>query len=191
MIKLAEKTAAWRRRVRRRAAAQDGLTLVEVLVTALMIGLIGFTFVGLDAANQTTADQRARAKAFGVAQADQERIKGLSADQIAILNQTRTVTSDGTPYTVTSVGKFISSSSAADSCASAGAAADYAKVTTTVNWTDNSRTPVSIQSVISPAGRRLGRRPDARSDGRPARRILDRRHRQRPEHRFDSPRRNH
>lgn len=126
------------------------MTIVEVAVTGLMVGLISLSLVGLDAAGKTAADQRRRAQAFQVAQADQERIKGLSADQIATLNQTRNVTLDAVNYTVTSTGQFLSSSADSASCSSTAAAADYAKVITTVNWTSNKRAPVTVQSVVTP-----------------------------------------
>jgi Tfp pilus assembly protein PilV len=136
--------------LRARLAAQDGLTLIEVAVTGLMVGLISLSLVGLDAAGKTASDQRRRAQAFGVAQADQERIKGLSADQIATLNQTRTVTLDGVAYTVTSTGQFLSSSAGSASCSSSAAAADYAKVISTVDWAANRRADIVVQSVVTP-----------------------------------------
>src|SRR4051794_18076609 len=120
-----------------RVAAEDGMTIVEVVVTSLMVGLIALTLIGLDAAGKTTADQRRRSQAFSVAQADQERIKGLSGDQISTLNQDRTVTLDGVAYSVHSSGQFLSQSAGSASCSSSGAAADSAKVTSTVDWTSN------------------------------------------------------
>ena len=141
---------AARRRAHARLAGEDGMTIVEVVVTSLMVGLIALTLIGLDAAGKTTADQRRRSQAFSVAQADQERIKGLSGDQISTLNQDRTVTLDGVAYSVHSSGQFLSQSAGSASCSSSGAAADSAKVTTTVNWTSNIRGPITLSSVISP-----------------------------------------
>ena len=138
------------RGLRARLAAQDGLSLIEVAVSGLMVGLIALSLIGLDAAGKTTADQRRRAQAFGIAQADQERIKGLSADQIATLNQTRTVTLDGVAYTVTSTGQFLSASANSASCSSSAAAADYAKVISTVDWASNRRADIVVQSTITP-----------------------------------------
>jgi hypothetical protein len=126
------------------------MTIVEVVVTSLMVGLIALTLIGLDAAGKTTADQRRRSQAFSVAQADQERMKGLSGDQISTLNQDRTVTLDGVAYSVHSSGQFLSQSAGSASCSSSGAAADSAKVTSTVDWTSNIRAPIIVGSVISP-----------------------------------------
>ena len=129
---------------------EDGITLVEVLVSIMLVGLIAMSFLGLDAAGRTSADQRRVAQATQVAQADQERLRGLSADQLAGLNQTRSVTVDGTTYTVTSTGKYTSASSGAESCASSAASADYAKVTSSVTWPNNKRNPVAETSLITP-----------------------------------------
>jgi Tfp pilus assembly protein PilV len=136
--------------LRERLAAQDGLTLVEVAVTGLIVGLIALSLVGLDAVGRTTADQRRRAQAFEVAQADQERLRALSADQLSTLNQTRTVTLDAVAYSVTSTGQFISASAGSASCSSSAAAADYAKVTSTVTWASNRRADIVVQSLVTP-----------------------------------------
>lgn len=138
------------RRLRQHAQSEAGMTLVEVVVAALLVGLIGLSLVGLEAVGRTTADQRVRSQASAVAQQDQERMRGMTADQLAKLKQTRTVTVDGTPFTVTSTGTFLSSSSGATSCTGSGAAADYAKVVSSVTWGNNKRTPVVEQSIITP-----------------------------------------
>jgi hypothetical protein len=137
-------------RLRALLAADDGLTIVEVAVSGLMVGLICLSLIGLDAAGKTAADQRRRAQAFQVAQADQERLKGLSADQIANLNQTRTVTLDNVPYTVTSTGQFLNSAADSASCAAGAAAADYAKIVSTVDWASNRRADIVVQSTVTP-----------------------------------------
>ncbi len=133
-----------------RLRSEDGVTLVEVLVSILLVGLIALSFMGLDAVGRTSADQRRVAQATQVAQQDQERLRGMSADQLATLNQTRTVTLDGTTYTVTSTGKYQSATSGSDSCASSASAADYAKVISSVNWPNNRRSAVVQQSIITP-----------------------------------------
>ncbi|MDX6584248.1 MAG: hypothetical protein QOI10_3432 [Solirubrobacterales bacterium] len=149
------------------------MTLIEVIVSALLVGLISLSLLGLDAVGRTTADQQRRAQAFTVAQADQERIKGLSADQIANLNQTRTVTLDGVAFTVTSAGQFLSSSASNASCSSTAAAADYAKVSSTVDWASNKRADVVVQSVVTPraGGSLLAQVVDQNGAGLPGVRV--------------------
>jgi Tfp pilus assembly protein PilV len=131
--------------------AEDGLTLVEVLVSMMLVGLIALSFLGLDAAGRTTADQRRVSQATQIAQADQERLRGMSADQLATLSQSRTVNLDGVAYTVDSLGKYQSSSLSGDSCASSASAADYAKVKSTVTWgLPPNQKSVYAQSLITP-----------------------------------------
>ena len=137
-------------RLRGRLRADGGMTLIEVVVAALLVGLISLSLIGLEAVGRTTQDQRVRSQAVAVAQQDQERMRGMTADQLAKLNQTRTVTVEGTPFTVTSTATFISHSSGASSCSGSGAAADYAKVESSVTWANNKRTPVVERSIITP-----------------------------------------
>jgi Tfp pilus assembly protein PilV len=130
---------------------EDGVTMVEVLVSMLLVGLIALSFTGLDAAGRSSADQRRVAQANAIAQQDQERLRALSADQLATLNETRTVTLDSNTYTVESTGKYQSGAgTGADSCASTTSAADYARVTSTVTWDANRRSDVKLQSLITP-----------------------------------------
>ena len=134
-----------------RLRSEEGLTLIEVVVSALLVGLISLSLIGLDAIGKTTADQQRRSQAVEVAQADQERMRAMSADQLQALNQTHTVTLDGVPYTVVSTAQFLNSATGAGSCTATGTAnADYAKVTSRVNWTSNRRPAVVETSIITP-----------------------------------------
>ncbi len=98
-----------------RLADQHGMTLIEVLVSALLVALIAAGVAGaLIAGAETSADQRHRSQASELAQLDQERLKGLSALQLTQLDtaQSRTVTLDGVPYTITSQAQFLNSTGA-------------------------------------------------------------------------------
>ncbi len=129
------------------------MTLIEVLVSALLVALIAAGVAGaLIAGAETSADQRHRSQASELAQLDQERLKGLSALQLTQLDtaQSRTVTLDGVPYTITSQAQFLNSTGGA-ACGSTGAgAAAYYEVYSKVNWASNARPPVQVQSLITP-----------------------------------------
>lgn len=129
------------------------MTLIEVLVSALLVALIAAgVAVALIAGAETSADQRHRSQASELAQLDQERLKGLSALQLTQLDtpQSRTLTLDGVPYTITSNAQFLNSTGGA-ACGSTGAgAAAYYEVFSKVNWASNSRPPVQVQSLITP-----------------------------------------
>ncbi|MEO8091937.1 MAG: carboxypeptidase regulatory-like domain-containing protein [bacterium] len=137
--------------IRDRLRDESGLTLIEVVVSALLVGLISLSLVGLDAVGSTSADQQRRSQAVEVAQADQERMRAMSADQLQSLSQTRTVTLDGVAFTVTSTGQFLNSASDAGACTATGTAnADYARVISRVDWASNRRPDVLATSIITP-----------------------------------------
>jgi Tfp pilus assembly protein PilV len=145
----------------RRASQQRGFGLVEVLISALMVAVIAVAVAtALVAAADQAGSQRARSQASSLAQLDQERMRGLSAQQLTDLappnQQTRTVTLSGIPYTITSSAQFLNSTGGS-ACGSTGAgAAAYYEVTTTVTWPNAPggapvTTPVVMQSQISPS----------------------------------------
>ncbi len=140
---------------RTRASDERGVSLVEVLVSALIVALIATAVaLALMAGADTDADQRDRSQAAELAQLDQERLKGLSAVQLTDLappnTETRTVTLGGTPYTITSEADFLNSTGGA-SCGSTGAgAAAYYEVVSKVTWGINHRGPVTYASMITP-----------------------------------------
>ena len=113
-----------------------GATIIEVLVTALITVLIASaTAAALITGTHFSGDQRSRSQANALAQQDQERLKGLSDEQLSGINQTRTVTyPNGNSFTVTSVASFLDSTGAS-SCTSTGVA--YYKINSTVSWTEN------------------------------------------------------
>jgi type II secretory pathway pseudopilin PulG len=60
------------------------MTLIEVLVAAVMVGLIAVgTFTAFDAAGRTDADARAHAQATQLAEQDEERLRGLTTTAVA------------------------------------------------------------------------------------------------------------
>lgn len=125
-----------------------GFTIIEILVSALIVALAAVA-VATELIDSATAagNQRAREIAAGLAQQDQERLKSFSATQLTGLNQSRTVTLNSTPFTVTSTASYVDTSG--NSSCSSGQAAYY-KTTSVVNWPSNRGTPVEIESDITP-----------------------------------------
>jgi Tfp pilus assembly protein PilV len=121
------------------ASEQGGFTIIEVVVSALIIAaLAGATATALTSTNSFSGDQRARSGAQAIAQQDQERIRNMSISQLATLNQVRNVGPyNGTTYKVTSTGNYLSSTGNS-TCASAGVgAAAYVKIRSEVDWAAN------------------------------------------------------
>jgi type II secretory pathway pseudopilin PulG len=76
-----------------RKRSEAGFTIIEVLVSALMVILIGTaTAKALITTAHVSGDQRLRAEADAIATQDQERLRGLSDEQLNGLSQTRPVT---------------------------------------------------------------------------------------------------
>jgi type II secretory pathway pseudopilin PulG len=74
-----------------RFGSESGMTLIEVLVAAVMVGLIAIgTFTAFDAAGRTDADSRAHAQATQLAEQDEERLRGLTATAVAQLGTVET-----------------------------------------------------------------------------------------------------
>src|SRR6516165_6127501 len=90
------------RRLKDRASAQHGFTLIEVLMSALVVTLIaGGVAAGLMANVRATGTQHRQTVAQALAAQDQERLKGLSAEQLDNLSQTYSTTFDNYKFQVT------------------------------------------------------------------------------------------
>ncbi|HSC04936.1 MAG TPA: prepilin-type N-terminal cleavage/methylation domain-containing protein [Solirubrobacteraceae bacterium] len=142
------------RRLIDRGREQHGFTLIEVLVSALIVTLIaGAVAGGLMANVKATGDQHRRTQAQALAEQDQERLKGLSAEQLNNLSQTYTSTQDNYKFTVSSRAWYLNSTTGASCSSGGGAGATYFKTISTVSWTDPTGTARALatdESVITP-----------------------------------------
>jgi Tfp pilus assembly protein PilV len=139
--------------IQRLGTEQAGMTIVEVLIASILVVAVSLGALGtIDAATRSTSEERHRAAADGVAQADQARMRSMRISDLANLNQTRTVTQEGTAYTVVSRGDFVTDNTGTASCDEGTASADYIKITSTVSWPSvGSRPPVLAESIVSPS----------------------------------------
>ena len=134
---------------------ETGSTLIEILVAAILVALIAAAVAqALISNSRQSGAQHVRSVSDELAQQDQERLKGMSAQQLNGLDQTRTITLDGTTYTVESTAAFLNSSGGT-SCGSSGsgAAAYYRIVSTVTNWAaggTSGRPAVVEESIITP-----------------------------------------
>jgi type II secretory pathway pseudopilin PulG len=133
--------------------SESGFSLIEVLVSALMVALIASaTAVALISTTHASADQRLHSQADAVASQDQERLRGLSDAQLNGLNQTRIETEAGTPFTVTSTATYLDTTGAT-TCTSSSVA--YYRTTSVASWSEPftnqgaAGTSVSIGSLLA------------------------------------------
>jgi hypothetical protein len=136
-----------RRGLVRLSAEESGSLLIELMVTAslLVIVILG-TLSAFDGASASSASNKNRAIAAGVAQQDQERLRSFKSTDLSNYRETRTQVVAGVPYTVVSRADWVVDSTGSTSCGPAGPAAqaNYVLITTTVTW------PVmrSVQAVV-------------------------------------------
>jgi Tfp pilus assembly protein PilV len=132
--------------------AQAGFALLEVLISAVILALIvTATFTGFDVANRATASERAHAQADVLAQQDEDRLRSLQINELSGLNATRTVTYNGTVYTINSTGEFLADSTESPSCVKEAGSASYVRTTSKVTWPAlGSRSPVVETGLITP-----------------------------------------
>jgi Tfp pilus assembly protein PilV len=143
-----------RDRLRARAGSEDGFTLIEVIVSALIVILISVGVAqGLIAGAHMSGYQQHKSQADEIAQQDQERLRGLSAKQLAnlVTAETYTVTLSGEKYTVTSQASLLSTSGTTACTTSGSGAVAYYRTVSTVSWGEVSgNTTVTEDSVITP-----------------------------------------
>ncbi len=132
-------------------ADDRGSMLVEALVAAtlLVILAIGF-FSSLDGAAKSSASNRHRSVAAGLAQSEMERMRALKQFDPADLSTTRTQQVGSVTYTIASAATWIDDTTGAATCGPGASSADYLKVVTTVTWpTIGNVRPIKTESLFA------------------------------------------
>lgn len=137
----------------RTSRREEGSALIEVLVSALVIAIVGGGVMTLlQSTARSSGDQRRHSAAFAIAQEDQARLRTMRISSLNKLQQTRTVNLDGDQFTVLSTGVFVNNTTGTASCTSGASSADYVRITSTVSWPEmGNRPPAVIQSVVAPS----------------------------------------
>jgi Tfp pilus assembly protein PilV len=122
---------------RRSLASQRGDTLIEVLISAVLIALIVVgTLTGLDSTNKATARDRARSQADALAEHAEEQLRSEPIKRLSELTESHplkeTVAENGAVYTIVSTAQYISDPTSTSSCTSTSPKADYLQTTSKV-----------------------------------------------------------
>jgi Tfp pilus assembly protein PilV len=138
----------------RSLASEAGDTLIEVLISALLVGLIVVgTFSGLNSANRSTSIDRARSQADALAEQNEEQLRSepiKKLDEFQIPKKT-TVTEGKTVYTIETSTAYIEDKNATASCSTASSEkAEYLQTTTKVTSPLISGKAVEETGIISP-----------------------------------------
>lgn len=131
---------------------EDGFTIVEVVVSALVMITVSLATLGaIESAGRSTAEERHRAQAYAIAQDDQAQLRSMSISQLSNYSRTRTLTQDNSQYTVTSKATFVTDTTGTQTCSASTASADYISVASTVTWPSiGSRPPAVVKSIVTP-----------------------------------------
>ncbi len=151
--KIACRAAARLARGPGRLAAEGGWTLVETLVSALLLVTIGLAvYSSLDGAAASSGKIKTRAIASDLAQADQERMRSFKHPALYRYDETYNRTVAGVTYTVTSHAEWVGDNGSTASCTAGTAGADYIEISSTVRWPrlSGTGTPVVQRSLIAP-----------------------------------------
>lgn len=141
-----------RSRYRVDVRAEEGSLIIEVIVAALLVGMLAVgLFSALDAASARTGAIKSRAIAANVAQADLERLRAMSINDVSNRRDNYVKNVDGIPFSVISRSDWVTDTSGTASCTSSTAKADYLKISATVSWPAmGGIKPVTLTSVIAP-----------------------------------------
>jgi prepilin-type N-terminal cleavage/methylation domain-containing protein len=143
------------------AGSQDGFTLIEVVVSSLIVGIVTLgTFAGFDALGKNGADQRHHNEATVLAAQSQEALRSdpaLALDELAATaGHTYTQTVQGTVYTIKQTAEFKNDAGTGGTCTTvAGQSAEassYIRTSSSVRWSGlaKARPSVTETSLITP-----------------------------------------
>lgn len=129
--------------------------LVEAMVAASLLVVLALAFFSsLDGAANSSANNRHRSVAAGLAQSEMERLRAMKQFDPADLSATRTQQVGSVTYTITTSASWIDDTTGAATCAPGASSADYLKVSSSVTWpTMGNVKPVKSESLFAvPAG---------------------------------------
>jgi type II secretory pathway pseudopilin PulG len=143
--------------------SEDGITLIEVIASALLVGFIAIaTFSGFNNINHTTLDERLHNQAAVLAAQSQEQLRSDAAqtlDRLETAPHSFTQTVGGQTFTITQSGRWVNDSAQTVGCSATSKEANtnqngsYFKITSSVTWPQLvaiKRPAVSQTSLITP-----------------------------------------
>lgn len=140
----------------RALASEAGDTLIEVMISAVLVALIVVgTFSGLDSTNKATSRSRARSQADALAEHAEEQLRSEPIARLVALSEshplTEAVTENGSAYTIVSTAKYVENETTSSCNTSSTAKAEYLQTTSTVTSPlIGSGKSVAESSIISP-----------------------------------------
>src|SRR3954454_12511565 len=137
---------------RSRFRAQDGLGLIEVMVSAaLLLVVASGVLSGIEGPAKTSTQNETRSQATDLAQQDQERLRSMTFSSLVGYTQTTPVTIGGVTYSRYSSAVWIHDNGDPDSCNTQANAntGDYLKIASRVTPPATSGPPVQVDSLMA------------------------------------------
>src|SRR4051794_4182027 len=136
-------------------AGDAGFALIEAVISAIVLAVVALAVLsGIDSSIHSASRERSRSVASTLAEQDQERMRAMSADDLAdMASLTRTVRVASNNYTVTSTSEWIRDDTGGTvSCTNNSAQVDYLRIATTVksNTVGRQINPVTMSSLVAP-----------------------------------------
>lgn len=149
---------------RTRRHSESGFALIEVIVSAAVLAIVAMAVLsGIDAATGSSAREKARAVAANLAEREQERLRGLSVEELTAIadhgeagvNVVDPVPEvDGVTYNVNSRAEWITDDQGGTpACGNSSKNNEYFHITTTVESAIVGKNvpPVVIDSLVAPS----------------------------------------
>jgi Tfp pilus assembly protein PilV len=141
--------------------AEDGVLLMEVLISAVIVGLIVVgTFTGIDVAQSTSISERDHNEAILLASESQEALRSDPASTFdsptGVYEHTYTTKLGGEPYTVKQKASFLDSEGEVGACSATNTTrqeTNSLRLSSVVTWPQQvagKRAPVTVSSVTTP-----------------------------------------
>jgi Tfp pilus assembly protein PilV len=150
---------AWH--LRERACSEDGLMLIEVLFSSLIVALIAVgTLMGVNAAQRTSISERDHNQAIALASESQEALRTAPASTFDAANNkyehVYKKTIGGETYTITQAASFLNNAGESTSCSATNTSrqeTNSLRFASTVTWPQQvagKRAPITESSVTTP-----------------------------------------
>ncbi len=142
-----------------RTGSQDGFTLIEVIISSFMVGLIVVgTFTGFQVADQSTAHDRLHDEAAVLAAQSQDQLRSAPASALKVLAtspHTHTQVADGVTFSIKQEARFVGGPEGSTGCSVTEHKAQVTnalRITSTVSWPNSKGTaqPVVETGVVTP-----------------------------------------
>jgi Tfp pilus assembly protein PilV len=149
----------FRARPARRPSPRDeaGIGLIEVVVSALLVVLVGLgVYAGLDAASATSGVNKHRSLASELAQQDQDRMRAMALVELSNYRESIPRTVGNVTYTVDSRADWTTDRTGTATCTGTDARANYLRISTKVSWANMGIGPIAVESLVAPPNGSFG-----------------------------------